>query len=76
MVAFVAWRSSSEGNQAGAIAGKLAVVTYCYRVEAGSEIPTGAPVVKRALKGAEKAHVAGFLGNGAKGAYVGGAVVG
>lgn len=87
LVASVAWCSSSEGNHAGAIAGKSAAVKYSHRVEARLEIPAGAPLVNRALKGVEKAHVAAgtyqeertiacFLGNSADwsdlGAVVGG----
>lgn len=45
-------------NQAGAISGKLAAVQYFHRVEASLELPTGAPLVQRALKGVEKTHVA------------------
>ena len=44
------------GNQAGTISGKLAAVLYVHRIEAGLEIPTGAPLVKRVLKAVARAH--------------------
>lgn len=58
LVAFVGWCSSSQGNLAGTISGKLAAVQYCHRVEGHKDLPIAAPSVSRALKGVEKAHVA------------------
>lgn len=58
LMEFVAWCSSSQGNQAKTISGKLASVQYFHRVQIQQEIPTGAAQVNRALKGVEKAHVA------------------
>ena len=43
---------------AGTISGKLAAVQYFHRLEAGVELPTTAPVLKSALKGIARGHVA------------------
>ena len=43
---------------AGTISRKLAVVQYFHRLEAGVELPTTAPVLKSALKGIARGHVA------------------
>ena len=43
---------------AGTIFGKLAAVQYFQRLEAGVELPTTAPVLKSALKGIARGHVA------------------
>jgi len=57
LTAFVAWCLTSQGNQASTISGKLAAVQYFHRAERQLEIPIGAPLVNRALKGVEKTHV-------------------
>ena len=52
------WCCKAESNLAGTISGKLTAVQYFHRLEAGVELPTTAPVLKSALKGIAKGHVA------------------
>ena len=52
------WCCEAEGNLAGTISGKLTAVQYFHRLEAGVELPTTAPVLKSALKGIARGHVA------------------
>ena len=42
----------------GTISGKLAAVQYFHRLKAGVELPTTAPVLKSALKGIARGHIA------------------
>ena len=48
----------SEGNQTGTIAGKLSAVLHFHRVNLQVELPTSSPLIKRALKGVARSHVA------------------
>ena len=52
------WSCEAEGNLAGTISGKLTAVQYFHRLEAGVELPTTAPVLKSALIGIARGHVA------------------
>ena len=58
LIEYVSWCCEAEGNLAGTISGKLAAVQYFHRLEAGVELPTTAPVLKSALKGIARGHVA------------------
>ena len=58
LVEFVAWCGVLEGNQAGTIASTLAAVLHFHRVDAQTELPTSAPLIKRALNGVARSHVA------------------
>ena len=58
LIEYASWRCEAEGNLAGTISGKLAAVQYFHRLEAGVELPTPAPVLKSALKGIARGHVA------------------
>ena len=58
LIEYVSWCCEAEGNLAGTISGKLAAVQYFHRLEAGVELPTTAPVLKSALKGIARDHVA------------------
>ena len=53
----VAW-CASEGNQAGSIASKLSAVVHFHRINLQMELPTLSPLIKRALKGVARSHVA------------------
>ena len=58
LLEFLAWCGVSEGNQVGTIASKLAAVLHYHRVDAQTELPTSAPLIKRALNGVARSHVA------------------
>ena len=58
LLEFAAWCGVSEGNQASTIASKVAAVLHFHRVEAQMELPTSSPLIKRALNGVERSHVA------------------
>ena len=57
LLEFVAW-CASEGNQAGTIANKLSAVLHFHRINLHMELPTSSPLIKRALKGVTRSHVA------------------
>lgn len=57
LIEFVAWCCSQKGNLAKTISGKLAAVQFFHRTNVQLELPTGAPLVNRALKGIERIHV-------------------
>ena len=57
LLEFVAW-CASEGNQAGTIASKLSAVLHFHRINLQMELPTSSPLIKRALKGVTRSHVA------------------
>ena len=57
LIEYASWCCEAEGNL-GTISGKLAAVQYFHRLEAGVELPTTAPVLKSALKGIARGHVA------------------
>ena len=57
LIEYASWCCKAEGNL-GTISGKLAAVQYFHRLEAGVELPTTAPVLKSALKGIARGHVA------------------
>ena len=58
LIEYASWCCEAEGNLAGTISRKLAAVQYFHRLEAGMELPTTAPVLKSALKGIARGHVA------------------
>ena len=58
LIEYAWWSCEAEGNLAGTISGKLTAVQYFHRLEAGVELPTTAPVLKSALKGIARGHVA------------------
>lgn len=45
-------------NQAGTIAGKVSAVLHFHRVSSQTELPSSSPLIKRALKGVARSHVA------------------
>ena len=49
---------ASEGNQAGTIANKPSAVLHFHRINLQLELPTSSPLIKRALKGVTRSHVA------------------
>ena len=55
---YTSWCCEAEGNLANTISGKLAAVQYFHRLEAGVELPTTAPVLKSAVEGITRGHVA------------------
>ena len=57
LLEFIAW-CTSEGNQAGTIAGKKSAVLHFHRVNSQMEFPTSSSLIKRALKEVERLHVA------------------
>ena len=57
LLEFVAW-CAKKGNQAGTIASKLSAVLHFHRVNLQMELPTSSPLIKRALKGVTRSHVA------------------
>ena len=57
LLEFVAW-CASEGNQASTIARKLSAVLHFHRIDLQMELPTSSPLIKRALKGVARSHVA------------------
>ena len=57
LLEFVAW-STSEGNQAGTIANKLSAVLHFHHINLQMELPTSSPLIKRALIGVTRSHVA------------------
>ena len=57
LLEFVA-RCASEGNQAGTMANKLSAVLHFHRINFQIELPTSSPLIKRALKGVTRSHVA------------------
>ena len=58
LIEYASWRCEAEGNLAGTISGKLAAVQYFHRLEAGVGLLTTAPVLKSALKGIDRGHIA------------------
>ena len=54
---FIAWCGALEGNQAVAIASKLAAMLPFHRVDAQMELFTSSPLIERALKGVKRSHV-------------------
>ena len=58
LIEYASWCCEAEGNLAGTISRKLAAVQYFHRLEAGVKLPTTAPVLKSALKGITRGHVA------------------
>ena len=58
LIKYGSWCCESEGNLAGTKSGKLAAFQYFHRLEAGVELPTTAPMLKSALKGVARGHVA------------------
>ena len=58
LIEYASWCCEAEGNLAGTISGKFAAVQYFNRLEVGGKLPTTAPVLKSALKGIAKGHVA------------------
>ena len=58
LIEYAPWCCEAEGNYAGTLSGKLATVQYFHRLEASVELPTAAPVLKSALKGIARGHVA------------------
>ena len=58
LIEYASWCCEAEGNLTGTISGKLAAARYFHRLEAGVELPTTAPVLKSALKGTARCHVA------------------
>ena len=58
LIEYASWSCEAEGNLAGTISGKLAAVQYFHWLEVGVELPTTAPVLKSALKGVARGHVA------------------
>ena len=57
LLAFVEW-CASEGNQAGTIASKLSAVLHFHRINLQMELATSSPLIKRAVKGVARSHVA------------------
>ena len=57
LIEFVA-SYASAGNQAGTIASKLSVMLHFHRINLQMELPTSSPLIKRALKGVTRSHVA------------------
>ena len=58
LIEYVSWYCEAERNLAGTISGKLAAVQYFHRLEAGVELPITPPVLRSALKGIARVHVA------------------
>ena len=58
LLEYASWCCEAEGNLSGTISGKLAAVQSFHRLEAGMELPTTAPVLKSALTGTARGHVA------------------
>ena len=57
LLEFVTW-CVSEGNQAGTVTNKLSAVLRFHRVNLRMELPTPSQLIKRALKGVSRSHVA------------------
>ena len=57
LLEFVEW-CASRGNQAGTIANKLSAVLHVHGISFQMELPTSSPLVKHALKGVTRSHVA------------------
>ena len=58
LIEYASWCCEAESNLASTISGTLEAVQDFYRLEAGVELPTTAPVLKSALKGIAGGHVA------------------
>ncbi|CAM9599729.1 unnamed protein product [Scytosiphon promiscuus] len=58
LIDFAAWCYQSEGNLATTISGELAAVQVFHRLEAQVEIITVSPLLKWALSGIARGHVA------------------
>lgn len=57
LVEFAAWCCASENSQPGTVSGKLAAVKYFHVVEAGVDLPTDSPLIKRLLQGMKRAFL-------------------
>ena len=58
LIEYASWCCEAKANVAGTMSWKLAAVQYFHRLETGVELPTTAPVLKSALKGIARGHVA------------------
>lgn len=58
LIDFVAWCFESEGNLASTISGKLTAVQHFHRLEASVELDLSSPMLKCALRGIARNHVA------------------
>ena len=56
LIDFAAWRSASQGNQAGTISSQLAVIQYFHGVDVGIELPIRWTLVKSALQGISRSY--------------------
>ena len=58
LIDFIAWCFESEGNLASTISGKLTAVQHFHRLEASVELYLSSPMLKCALRGIARNHVA------------------
>jgi len=57
LVEFAPWCCASQGNTPGTVSNKVSAVKYFHVVQAGVEMPTDSPLLKRLLAGLKRVRL-------------------